>query len=502
MANYFLGIDAGTTVIKAVLFDEEGRLVQKSSQENKIIFLDGGGAEIDLEAYWNKVVICIRQTVENSKVAKKEIKALAISANGVTFMPVDKSGNPLCRAFSYLDERGVEETREIIKEFGQENIFRQTGQPHSSPVTVMCKTLWMKHHKPEIFERFYKLVMVDDYLMYKLTGIFATDPSLTGTTGFVKFLNGGPWKEMMEYIGITEERLCKVRQSGTLIGNIQLSRAVELGLSEQTLVICGTLDQAAGCIGSGNITTGILTACLGTVLALSATIDEPLIDTDRPVPYFCHALPRKYIMLPYCFSGGRVLKWFRDEFFRTNSYDKVDYPEIVSLAESVSAGSEGLLMLPFLTGANFPERDERARGVFFNIDIRHRRAHFVRAILEGIGYMLRRNVELLQSLGVHSNIIRAIGGGAHSRLWNQIEADIIQIPLITCQVEEVPALGAAILAAVGSRYFTSIEEGCKNFVRFKETFEPDRKRTKIYDDCYNNYLELYERVKDMFNPVS
>ncbi|MDP8219010.1 MAG: FGGY family carbohydrate kinase [Candidatus Theseobacter exili] len=499
MAQYFLGIDAGTTVIKAVLFNEEGNVVQESSRENEIIFLKDGGAEIDLEIYWHKVSACVRQTVEASKVNKNEIKALAISANGVTFMPVDKSGNPLRKAFSYLDERGAEETRELIKEFGQEKLFYHTGHPHILPIIVAVKTLWMKHHEPDIFNRFYKLVMVDDYLMFKLTGVFVTDPSLAGTTGFVKLHNRDYYKETMEYIGITEKRLCKIKQSGTAIGNVQSSIASELGLSEKTLVVCGALDQAAGCIGSGNITTGILTECTGTVLALNATVNEPLIDVHHPIPCFCHAVPEKYIMLPWCLSGGRVLKWFRDEFFQSGSIQsKTSYSDIIKLTESIPAGSEGLLMLPHLAGANSPEFNEQARGVFFNIDVRHTRAHFVRAILESIGYMLRRNVEMLRSLELPSSMIRAIGGGARSRTWNQIKADILQIPVTTCEVEEAAALGAAVLAAVGSGYFASIEEGCKHFVRFNETFEPDKNKANIYDDCYNNYVKLYERVENLF----
>lgn len=499
MSNYFLGLDAGTTVIKAVLFDEEGRFVQEASRENEIIFLENGGAEIDLEAYWQSVAACILEVMGSSGLRGEDVKALSVSANGVTVMPVDKSGKPLRKAFSYLDKRGAKEACEIIEKFGQETFYKNMGQPHLLPMLPIVKVLWMKRNESDIFNRFHKIVMVDDYLMFKLIGVWATDSCLAGTTGFVKVSNNSRWRETMEYVGVADDNFCEVKQSGTPIGNVLASVANKLGLSQRTLVVCGALDQAAGCIGSGNIKSGILTECTGTVLALNATVDKPVINIQKPVPCFAHAVEKKFIMLPWCLSGGRTLKWFRDEFFKSNSTEaEITYSDMVTAADSIRPGSDNLLMLPHIAGANSPEFNEDARGVFFNIDIRHKRAHFVRAILESVGYMIRRNVEMLQSLEVPSDTIRSIGGAARSRTWNQIKADILQIPVTTCQIKEVGALGAAILAAVGSGYFSSIEQGCKQFVRFDETFEPDRKKAQIYDKCYHEYIELYNRVDSMF----
>ena len=493
MGNYFLGIDAGTTLIKTVLFDESGSQVCGASSENRIYYTEEGGAEIDLELYWKELSGSINKVMKVSGVGRDDVKALAVSAHGVTVVPVDSSGIPLRRAFSYLDKRGTREARELIDVFGRRQLFANTGQPNILPVLIPVKVLWMKYHEPEVFNTFYKLVTVDAYLAYKFTGLWVATPSISATTGFIKLENGDFWCESMEYMGITPERLGKVKQSGTPIGTLHPKVAKNLGLSEKTLVVCGALDQAAGCVGTGNLTEGVITESTGTVLAISATVDEPRIDDDRPAPCFAHAVPQKFIMLPYCLSGGSVLKWFRDEF-----YEGVDYASIVGSAEGVRAGSDNLLMLPHLTGADSPEYNSNARGVFYNIDLRHTRAHFIRALLEGIGYMLRRNMELLRSLGLAVDNIRCIGGGSRSKLWNQIKADITGISVATFETEEVAALGAALLASVGCGFFTSIEEGCRRFVRIKETFVPNENNAHVYDECYERYVELYRRLEPMF----
>lgn len=502
MAPYFIGIDAGTTIIKAVLFNIEGKKVRESARENEIIFFQGDGAEIDLDAYWNRVADCIQEVASKSRLDKGAIKGLSIAANGVTFMPVSKSGKALRRAFSYLDTRGTEEAEELISTFGQRILFANTGQPHLMPLHVIVKMLWIKHHEPEIFSKTDKLAMVHDYLMFKLTGQWRATRSLAATTGFVKLRDGTLWDEAVEFVGMQPENMCPISNGGETIGTVLPKRAEALGLSSDTLVVCGSLDQAAGCIGSGNIDHGSVTESTGTVLAINATVNDPHIDYNKPVPCFSHALRDKFIMLPWCPSGGRVLKWFRDEFFQSTEHgEAVDYSEVISGVETVPAGCEGLIMLPHLAGANSPEFNENARGVFFNIDFQHTRSHFVRAILESMGYVIRRNLELLQSLEMDFEALCSIGGGARSRIWNQMKSDILQIPIRTCEIEEVGALGAGILAAVGCGVFDSIEEGCNHFVRFNKTYEPDNTKSQIYQGCYEKYMELYNQVEALFPSV-
>ena len=493
MADFFLGIDAGTTLIKTVLFDERGRSVATAKMEHDIQLLPDGGAELDLELYWERIVACVRAMMKSTSVSSTDVRSLAASAHGVTVGFLDSAGRHIRRGFTYLDARGSEEAAELTAFLGKERIFEHMGQPRLLPMLILPKILWLKRHEPDSFRRIHKIVLVDDFLMYKLTGCWVSDPSLTGTTGFVRLQDGRLWEESLEYVGIQAEQLCPVRGSGTPVGKLQRNVAADLGLSEQTLVVCGTLDQAAGCLGSGNITEGTVTESTGTVLAVSATVQKPLIDPERPVPCFAHALPGKFIMLPWCLGGGRVLKWFRDELSGGVSYD-----EMTAAAAEVSAGSDGLLILPHLAGANSPEFNERARGVFFGIDFRHTRAHFARSIMESVGYMLRRNVELLRSLGLDIKTVCAIGGGARSRLWNQIKADILQVPVSICESEEVAALGAAILAAVGYGFFPTIEAGCRAFVRLSNTFQPNETSARTYEERYRKYRELYARLETMF----
>jgi len=496
MSPYFMGIDAGTTIIKTVLFNIDGTKIAESSRENKITLLRNGGAEIDLDEYWKGVAECIQEITAMPHIHKHNITSLAVAANGVTFMPVDKAGKSLRKAFSYLDTRGTEEADELLGYFGQHLFFVNTGQPRLQPFHVIVKTLWMKHHEPEIFDDMDKLVMVHAYLSYKLTGELRATYSLAATTGFLKLIDGSTWDDALNTLGISVHSLCDINNAGERIGTVLPEVAEYLGLLSDTTVICGSLDQAAGCIGSGNIFTGNITESTGTVLAINATVDKPVLDVNNPIPCFAHAVRDKYIMLPWYPFGGSVLKWFRDEFLQSTEYGTfVEYEQAIAGVVSVPIGCEGLILLPQFPGENSSENNEYATGAFFNVGFHHTRSHFIRAILESTGFLIRKNMEMLQSLNVACETLCSIGGGARSSIWNQIKADILQMPIRTCEIEEAGALGACILAAVGCGEFTSIGECCTHFVRFNKTYEPDRKNAQQYQECYEKYIELDGQMK-------
>ena len=290
--------------------------------------------------------------------------------------------------------------------------------------------------------------------------------------------------------------------SGTVIGNISEEASSETGLSTSTKFVAGAMDQVAGAVGAGNIKEGVATETTGTAFAMIVTTNEPVINKDYKIPCQLHLIKGKYCLMPYSITGGMVLKWFKDNFFNiekdTNLSDNEIYNLMTSEASKIPAGSEGLIILPYITGAFFPENNPKAKGVFFGISINHKRGHFTRAILESIAFMLRRDLEIFSKNGVRINSIISMGGGAKSDLWNQIKADITGLELLVPENTETALLGAAMTAGTGIGIYKDFEEAISKIVSIRKKFSPNRENKKSYDVAYNKYIKLYDKVRDLF----
>ncbi len=497
--TYLLGIDAGTTAVKVVLFNLNGYLKSMSIQECKLIS-DNVNCELDPEMYWKSTIKGIREVLDLSKVAPESIKALAVSSQGETIIPVGKNGKVLRNAIVWLDNRSQKEADIIKEEFGIEKIHRITGQPQMLPIWPATKILWIKRNEPGIFKKVYKYLLVEDYLIYRLAGKFYTDESMVSSTLLFDIKEKSWWPSMLKFLNISTENLPEVLPSGKTIGQIT-ERVSELtGLSKETLVVTGSYDHPAGAIGSGNIKAGMVSETTGASMAMCVTLDKPICKSNIKVPCQCHAIPNGYFLLPYGQTAGMVLKWFRDAFCQeevsiASRENKDVYDLLTEKAKRIPPGCEGLVTLPHLMGAGSPEFNPQAKGLFFGIGLNTQKAHFIRAIMESVAYMLKRNIDLLKKMEIKVKEMRSIGGGARSNLWNQIKADVTGIPITTLSSEESASLGAAILAGVGCKVFKNIEEGCSRMVRTKQEFLPDHKNADIYLKNYNKYVELYDRLE-------
>jgi len=252
----------------------------------------------------------------------------------------------------------------------------------------------------------------------------------------------------------------------------------------------------------GNIRPGIFSENTGAALAICATVSQPTLDPNNQMPCHYHGVPDLYMLHTFT-SGGIVLRWFRDEFAQMEKAEAqasgLDAYDLMGAeAARVPPGCEGLVMLPHLQGAMAPEANPKAKGVFFGFTLRHGRSHFIRAIMEAVGFIVRRNIEVIEGLGVPVNEIRALGGGARSRLWKQIEADITRRPVVTTTNEEAATLGAAILAGKAVGLYASIEEAVTQMVQIKERFEPNPENFALYEKAYRTYVQLYNRLCPLF----
>jgi sugar (pentulose or hexulose) kinase len=500
--KYLMSVDLGTSTLKVAVFDLMGNIVAYSSMEYPLIYKGESYVENDLEKYWESITILIKKVIEEFNKRSSNILAISLSSQGETIVPVDENIKPLKNAIVWLDGRSYREAVEISNEFNEDELFEITGLPASDPSWPASRIKWLQKNEPEVFEKAYKFVLLEDYISFRFTGKVFGESCVYSSSYYYDINKLDYYEPMLDYLNISRDRLPEIVYTGTNIGNITKDAADETGLSTNTKFIAGTMDQVAGAIGAGNIREGIATETTGTAFAMITTINKTVIDRESRFPCQLHAIKGKFCLMPYSMTGGMVLKWFKDNFFDLESDLKFDdnkaYNMLTSKAASIPPGSEGLIMLPHLRGAFFPENNPKAKGVFFGIGINHKRGHFVRAIMESIAFMLKRDLEIFSKNNINIKKIISMGGGAKSNLWNQIKADITGLELIVPANTETALLGSAIIAGVGIGVYKDFLSSTEMVVKTKEKFIPDVKNRSIYDMSYKKYIKLYNNVKDIF----
>lgn len=497
-----VGLDIGTTALKAALFDKKGTLLAVSTQEYDLITPSTNYVEETPEVYWNAFLDGFRDLKKQYPVQKTDRLALAMSAQGETLFFLDKEGNSLRNAIVWMDNRAEEEAKELERRFGNDTCYQVTGQVGFEPCWPASKILWVKKHEPQIFEKTDRFLLIEDYFIYRLTGKFATEPSLVCSSTYWDIIRRSYWQEMLDYLGIREEQLAPVVESGTVIGKILPEVAEELGTGEDVTICTGALDQAAGAIGAGNIREGMFSETIGAALAVCVPVSRPVFDPAGKMPLFCFPLEGMYMLHTFT-NGGMTQRWFRDKFCNVemmaeelgcgNAYDMISRQ-----VEQVPAGCDGLVMLPHLSGSMPPDSNAKAKGVYFGFTLQHTKAHFMRAIYESLGYILKRNIDSLADMGIHVKEIRSLGGGSKSRIWNQIKADINQVTLETVKSVEAASLGAAILAGKATGVFDSIENAVESMVEVKERTLPRTEDYETYEQGYRMYKKLFADLGECF----
>jgi len=493
LEEHLLSIDVGTTSIKVGLFTTNGKLKAMSTQEYSLLTPSSNMVELPADVYWMALGKGIKNILDKSEVHPESILALSLSSQAETLICVDKRGKVLRNAIVWLDTRAEEESAEIARNFSSELLYKTTGLPEMSPIWPAPKILWLKKNEPDVFGHTSKFLIVKDYLVWKLTGEFSTEPTESSSTFYLKLKEKDWWDEMLDFIGIKRDKLPPILASHEVVGNVSSRVKSEFGLSTNTKVIAGSMDQMAGALGAGNIEPGIITESTGTALAVVACVDKPVYDPKRRVPCAPHCVPGRFVLYPYAETSGIVLKWFRDTF-PSDASRKEGYGELLKLASQIPPGAEGLLALPHFTGTACPDFNPQARGAFVGISFKHERAHFIRALVESIAFMLRENIDLLKSLSIPVKRVRSLGGAAKSDIWLKIKADVLGVPVEVPECSEAASLGAMLLAGVGARVFPDITQAVKEVVKIKKSFYSEPSNVAIYQKTYRDYLSLYQKL--------
>lgn len=501
--SLLLGIDAGTTSLKVGLFDGAGAELATAGEEYALVTPQPDRAELDPELYWGAMARAVRRAVASAGVRGADVRALAVSSQGETVVPVSGTGRALGPAIVWLDNRAVDEAREISARLDDATVYAATGVPAVVPTWPACKLLWWKRHDPALYQAAAHFLLVEEYLLQRLTGRFVSEAGVQSTSLLYDIGRHAWWQPMLDILDVSPVRFGDIVMPGEVVGWLTPEACMALGLRAGTPVVAGGMDQSAGAVGVGNVAAGILSESTGGALTLQASVDRADGDKSQQTPVYVHSVPGSYLYCPVCPTGGMALTWFRDTFgeqelARAEAAGLNAYDMLTEMAAEVPPGADGLVMLPHLSGAFSPEYEPSARGVFYGFTLAHRRQHFVRAVLEAVAFMLRRNVELLAGIGCAAAEVRSHGGGARSAVWNQIKADACALPVVTLRGKDAAVRGDAMLAGLAAGAFGSIEEACGALPQADRRFEPDRATREAYEAAYRRYISLFDALRPLF----
>lgn len=492
-----LGIDVGTTSTKVVLVAENGDILAEAEVAQAVSTPRPTWAEQDPDMWWNSMKEAAKHALGQASTARSsiEVRAMGLSGQMHSSVFLDANGAVIRPAILWSDGRTTTQCRQIAAKVSTEVLHRTVGNLALEGFTAP-KLLWLRDNEPENYERLHSLVLAKDYVRYRLTGELATEPSdAVGTLLFdVREKRWSP--EMLNLLDVSPDILPRIVGSSEVSGRITEGIARELGLQPGIPVVGGGGDNAAAAVGSGIVDTGRAQSSIGTSGTLLTPIGKPQVDRLMRLHTFCHCLPDQWYLMGVILSAGNSLRWLRDVLLADRTDGGYDF--LTSEAEQAPPGSDGLFFLPYLSGERTPHNDSAARGVFFGLHLGHTRAHMVRAVMEGVCFALRDSLELMREMGVSLSEIRAVGGGARSGLWKQMQANVYGARVVTMAPSAGPAYGAALLAAVGATSLPSIREGADLWLREDESFEPAAGQADRYDELYGAYRELYPALKERF----
>ena len=494
-----LGIDIGTGGTRALVMDDEGRIISSATEEHAPFASPKiGWAEQHPEDWWRACGRAVRQALAKANLQGDDIACVGFSGQMHGAVMLDERDEVVRPALIWCDVRTQKQCDDLTAKVGAERLIQLTCNPALANFTV-TKFLWVRENEPELWRRVRSVMLPKDYVRFRLTGERATDMADASGTLLLDVAHRRWSSEMLQAAEMDVRWLPGLFESPDVCAQVSAAGANATGLKPGTPVVAGAGDQAAGATGMGIVAAGAVSATIGTSGVVFAATDRPALDPKGRLHTFCHAIPGRWHVMGVTQAAGLSLRWFRDQFGTESKDGRDPYEALTDAAATVLPGCDGLLWTPYLMGERTPHLDGSARAALVGLSASHTRAHVVRAILEGVAFSLRDTFTIFEEMKVPVQSIRLGGGGARSKLWRQIQADIYGHEIEIVEAEEGAAYGAAILAAVGVKIWPSVDAACEKTVRVKERLAARADVVSIMNHSYAAYRRVYAATKAIFS---
>lgn len=493
--EYTMGIDIGTSSVKAALLERSGRLAGAVSKKYGISIPTLGWAEQDPEEWWEAAKAAAAEVLGVCGASGGQVKGIGFSGQMHGLVALGEDGKPVCPAIIWMDQRSGQESAELQK-IAEENGFDGMLMNRPIPGSLICSLLWLKRHKPALFEQVHSVMLPKDYLRYRLCGEVFTDET-DASASLTFWVAERRWcGELLEKLGIDPAIFPPVVKSWDVCGTVTAVAAGETGLLPGTPLAAGGADSAMQLVGNGVIFPGSYACNIGTGAQILAAADRPMYDKALRSQTFCHAAKGAWYLQCGTLNGGSALNWLKGQALQ----NQADFETFLKAAEAVPAGSEGLLFLPYLAGERNPHLNPDAKGTFFGLAMKHGQGHLIRSVMEGVAYNLYECMEIMGQLGLPVSRLIASGGGAKGRLWRQILADMFGVPVYTTKTTEEACTGAAMMAAVGLGWYKDTAQAVEEIVKLAEQVTmPVPAHTALYQENRWRFQELYESTKGLLS---
>jgi xylulokinase len=504
---HLFGIDIGTSGTKTLVCDEDGAVLATAVAEHPISSPKPGWSEQNPEDWWQACCIATKAVLKKAKLKPADIGGIGLSGQMHGSVFLGDGPKALRPALLWNDQRTAEQCQQIeSKAGGREALIELVANPALTGFTAP-KILWVREHEPKVYDRTRHILLPKDYIRYRMTGDYATEVSDASGTLLLDVVNRTWSDRLLGLLEIDRALLPRLHESPEVTGSLHEEGARALGLRAGIPVVGGGGDQAAGAVGNGIVSSGVVSATLGTSGVVFAHAEQPTRDPQGRVHTMCHAVPGKWCVFGCMLSAGGSFQWLRNQLGQTEvalaKRKRVDpYQLLIAEAATAPPGSEGLFFLPYLTGERCPHPDPYARGGWIGITARTTRAMLIRSLLEGVTFGMRDALEIMRGMGIDVTQVRASGGGARSDFWRHLQADVYKSPIVVTNAAEGPAYGVALLAGVGTGVWGSVEEACKRSIKQVERIAPNKKQSAVYDKLHAVYDKLYYDLKDRFREMA
>jgi xylulokinase len=506
--DLLLGIDVGTTNCKAMVYDVQGNKVAGASRPTPTLFPRVGWAVYDPQQLWEVVSQALREVVAQVG-DPRQIRALAVASMGEAGIPLDDKGNPLYPAIAWFDPRSEPQSRWWAEVVGALRVYQITGLP-LHPMYSLNKIMWLRDNEPQVYRSMARWLCLEDFVIYKLSGGYATSHSIASRTMAFDLLQREWSQELLGLADVDPEILPPAYPSGAKVGEVIPQAALENGLAAGTAVVTGGHDHVCGALALGVFEEGLMLDSTGTAEAIILSCEKPLLAQElleAGFAYECHVAPGRYVLLGVIITSGAVVEWFKEqlgqeEVRQAELWGRSVYDLLLEEAEGSEPGARGLFLLPHLAGSCTPGNDPCSKGAFLGLTRAHTKGDLIRAIIEGLCYELRLNLDTLQELtGIGVEKLRAIGGATKSEFWLQTKADVTGKVVECLAIEEATSLGAALLAGMGAGLYRDEKEAVAQIQAGRRLFVPDQRRQTIYEDYYQIYCQIYPTLRELNHKI-